>query len=259
MCGDSLIEKQDLFQSQVSGANPTSPLHCCYQKVMRDKYASIETAPTDICGLRNSMVKEVTISFAKPYILKYEYLGKLSGFSRYAFGHFFNNNCGGVCILGDTSGSNLAFKKILPDKKIIVLQRGVNLWWTPKNSASFFISKVIKWLKKNTDFSAITATCDEEAKEIGTIYQSLGWKYLGSPKHGHPVFIIDGENIHPKTLYDKHGTSSVSKIKEIYGDRLKIKDRIFKHRYIKIFNGRDEITSLLYPKRSKETISEICY
>lgn len=242
------MSKQQTIQFENGGSPPTSPLQC-YQKDMRDKYAKIEIAPKNIGILKTSLVKEVSITFAKPYILKYEYLGKLSGFSRYAFGHFFNEHCGGVCILGDTGGSDKAFSKLLPDRKVIVLQRGVNLWWTPKNSASFFISKVIKWLIKNTDFSAITATCDEEANEIGTIYQSLGWKYLGSPKHGHPVFIVDGKNVHPKTLYDKHGTSGVKRIKEIYGNRVEIKDRVFKHRYIKIFKGEDNIEGLKYPKR----------
>lgn len=40
-CGDSLIVKQDLFQSQVSGANPTSPLQMIYPKNILIKQVSI--------------------------------------------------------------------------------------------------------------------------------------------------------------------------------------------------------------------------
>lgn len=198
--------------------------------------------------LKNSEVNQVSIKFATPYILTYEYLGKMPGWSEFAFGHFFDNICGGVVVLGHTTGSNIAFKKMFPNKKVIQLQRGVNLWWTPKNSASYFISKVVKWLKINTDYDIITATADEDAGEYGIIYQSLNWIYLGVKKHGHPVFIIDGKEVHPKTLYDRHGTSAVGKIKEIYGDRVIIKKRNFKHRYIYPIREKLNIRSLTYPK-----------
>lgn len=175
----------------------------------------------------------------------------MPGFSEFAFGHFFGYECGGVVVLGHTTGSNIAFTKKYPTDKVIQLQRGVNLWWTPKNSASFFITKVIKWLKQNTDYTLITATADEEAGEIGTIYQALNWKYLGAEKHGHPVFIIESKEVHPKTLYDRHGTSSVSIIKNIYGDNLVVKKRTFKHRYIYPINSETEILGREYPKRKE--------
>jgi hypothetical protein len=223
-----------------------------WQKIKRDEYSLTEDAPEIICPLKESTVVQITVKEAKPYILKYEWLGKMPGFSRFAFGHYFGSHVGGVLVLGDTGGSDLSFKKMLPDRKVIVLQRGINLWWTPKNSASYFITRVIRWLKENTDYSAITATADEEAGEIGTIYQSLGWNYLGIPKHGHPVFLIDGKEVHPKTLYDKHGTSSVDRIKIIYGNRVEIRPRMFKHRYIKIFRGENGLSTQAYPKRNDQ-------
>jgi hypothetical protein len=225
-----------------------------YQRIIREKEEELGITSLfskEFVGLKlkDSIVTQVSIKFATPYILRYEWLGKMPGFSEYAFGHFFGYDCGGVLVLGHTTGSPVAFSKRFPNDKVIQLQRGVNLWWTPKNSASYFISKVVKWLKQNTNYTIITATADEEAGEIGTIYQALNWKYLGCRKHGHPVFIVDNKEVHPKSLYDKHGTSSVEAMKKQYGDRLVIKNRVFKHRYIYPINTRTKLDSLPYPKR----------
>jgi hypothetical protein len=42
------------------------------------------------------------------------------------------------------------------------------------------ISRVLKWLSKNTKYEVVSATVDSNAGEIGTIYQSLGWLYTGT-------------------------------------------------------------------------------
>ena len=242
--------KHDSIQNQDEGSSPISPLQC-HQYLIRKKEEKEGVIPSVSLELAKSTIKEIPISVAKPIILRYEWLGKMPGFSCLAYGHYFEEELGGVVLLGHTTGSNNAFTKLFPNKKVIVLQRGVHLWWTPKNSASWFISKVCKILSKK-GYDIITATADEEAGEVGTIYQALNWKYLGSMKHGHPVFIIDGKETHPKTLYDKHGTSSVKKIQEIYGERVIIKKRIFKHRYVFSLKKEIKINSLPYIKREKE-------
>jgi len=182
--------------------------------------------------LKSTTVSSISIKDATPYILKYEYLGTMPGWSRYAFGHYWGSEIGGVVVLGDTTGSDVAFTRLFPGKKGIQLQRGVNFWWTPKNSASYFISRVCRWLRENTNYNFITATADSEAGEAGVIYKALNWDDMGIKKHGHPVFFIDGKKVHPKTLYDRHGTSGVGKIRVIYGDRVRIEERVFKRRFL---------------------------
>lgn len=230
-----------------------------HQSIMREKYAA-EEADLDLFGawwekvnttLSKSIVKPISIERAKPIILKYEYLGTMPGWSEYAFGQYFNNYLGGVLVFGHTTGSDIAFSKMFPKSKVITLQRGVNLHWTPKNSASYFIARACRWLRENTDYHIVTATADEEAGEIGTIYQALNWIYVGRLTHGHPVFVIDGKEIHPKTLYDRHGTSSVSVIEFIYGDRLEVRERKFKHRYVHPLYKDFIIQGKPYPKRKK--------
>ncbi len=228
-------------------ATLASPLQC-HQYRIRQQQATIEQCPDIDFNLKRSLIREVPIAQIKPIILRYEWLGTMPGFSACAYGHFFSGVLGGVALLGYTGGSDKAFTRMFPGKKVIVLQRGVHLWWTPPNAASWFISKVCLFLRKK-GFDIITATADHEAGEVGTIYQALNWAYVGRKKHGHPVFIVNGKEIHPKTLYDRHGTSATAKIQELYGNALTIKPRQFKHRYVYALDRTIVIPSLLYLKR----------
>jgi hypothetical protein len=285
--GDSLIEERPAIQQEGGGSIPTSPLqplycrrcgtqvsletvvmdypyYCpecdenmfsfeveqrCHQYNLRLK-SSREETHTIVTTLEGSTVVPISAKEATPMILKYEYLGKVAGWSKYCFGHYFNEELGGVLMFGTTTGASLSFSRLLPNLKVLQLQRGVNAWWTPKNSASFFITRACRWLKDNTDIDAVTATADIEAGEIGTIYQSLNWVYLGQPKNGHPVFVLDGKEVHPKTMYDRYGTCSVPRLKVMFGTRLVCNPRVFKHRYIHpIRKVPVTLQSKPYPKR----------
>lgn len=249
--------EEQRVQLEDGGSNPTSPLHC-HQYLIRVEESRYGSSPVQNPDLRTSRIQRISLSTAKPIVLRYEWLKSMPGFSSMAFGHFFDGVLGGVAVLGHTTGSDVAFRKMFPNKKIIVLQRGVHLWWTPPNSASWFLSRICKMLRKE-GYDIITATADEEAGEIGTIYQALNWSYLGAPKHGHPVFVFDdglglglvptAKEIHPRALYRRHGTSSCGKIKTIYKDRMTIKPRVFKHRYAYALDRSLVIPSLPYPKR----------
>lgn len=135
-------------------------------------------------NLKNSIVKEITRKQCEEIINEYEWLGYLPKYTKHHFGLFFNVNgverLGGVVATQPEYGNNIGvWDKYGYTGKIIQLSRGVCLWWTPKNSASYMISKVLKWLIKNTEYEVVSSTVDSNAGEIGTIYQSLGWFYVG--------------------------------------------------------------------------------
>jgi hypothetical protein len=135
--------------------------------------------------LKNATIKEISRSECEKIINEYEWLGYLPKYTKYHFGLFFNVDdveyLGGVVALQPEYGDNVGvWDKYGFTNKIVQLSRGVCLWWTPKNSASFMISRVLKWLSKNTKYEVVSATVDSNAGEIGTIYQSLGWLYTGT-------------------------------------------------------------------------------
>jgi len=135
-------------------------------------------------SLKNCIVKPITKKICEIVINEYEWLGYLPRYTKYHFGLFFNidgeEHLGGVVAYQPEYGDNIGvWDKYGYTGKIIQLSRGVCMWWTPKNSASFMISKTLNWVKNNTEYEVVSATVDPNAGEIGTIYQSLGWHYVG--------------------------------------------------------------------------------
>ena len=90
----------------------------------------------------------------------------------------------------------------------------------------FFIQKTLNWLKNNSHFKVVTATVDSSAGEIGIIYQSLNWHYIG---------LFDG-NI------TKSGRERIR-----YG--YKIGDKIYNQRHIRerIGTAKKEIVLQYFP------------
>jgi len=135
-------------------------------------------------SLKNCVVKPITRFICEKIINEYEWLGYLPKYTKYYFGIYFkvgdDEVLGGVVAYQPEYGDNIGvWDKYGYSGKIIQLSRGVCLWWTPKNTASFMISKTLNWLKYNTEYEIVSATVDPNAGEIGTIYQSLGWHYVG--------------------------------------------------------------------------------
>lgn len=157
-----------------------------YQYKIRKEKSKTEKIEFDLSDvkLKSSKIKTIDKPTAKKIIEEYEWLGTMPHITRYHFGIYFSVNnkeyLGGVLTFGDDYVANTGvWDKYGYEDKLLLLNRGVCLWWTPKNTASYFISRVCKWLKKNTKYRIITATTDPMAGEVGIIYQSLNWKYVG--------------------------------------------------------------------------------
>lgn len=60
-----------------------------------------------------------------------------------------------------------------------LISRGACISWSPKNLASSFMMWSMKHMVQTTPYRLFTAYSDPAAKELGTIYQALGFYYLG--------------------------------------------------------------------------------
>lgn len=203
--------------------------------------------------LENSIIRPITRRECEPIITEYEWLGYLPLFTKYYFGLFFvidGKEClGGVVAYQPEYGDNMGiWDKYGFTGKILQLSRGVCLWWTPKNSASYFISRTNKWIKNNTHYRIITATVDEGAGEIGTIYQSLNWHYLGSmdgnmsPTGKERIrygYLINGKLYNQRQLRKMYGTAKHSVIKQRFPDVI-IKNIGRKKRYFTFLGSKTE-------------------
>ena len=184
--------------------------------------------------LKNSHIKLIKRKDCIPIIKNYEYLGCLPAFSKYHFGIYFNIDCHnylvGVIMYGDDYSTNLGhWDKYNFTSDPLLLSRGACVWWTPKNTASYFISRANDWIAKNTNYRVITATVDKSANEIGIIYQSLNWYYLGSLRASNPkvksngkrfAVIINDKLYGARSIRNKLGTQKKSVILKKYPDAI---------------------------------------
>ena len=233
-------------------------------------------------SLKDTNIKQISYLDAKNVIIEYEWLKTMPLFNKYIFGIYFNvgdgEYLGGVIIYSEEYSANKSttWNKYDFTGKILLLSRGVCLWWTPKNTASFFISKTLEWLKRNTEYKIITATVDPAAGEIGTIYQSLNWIYVGLMagnynKSGGEAkrfsVYINGKLRHSRSIRMELGTIKKEKILEKYPNAIFV-NQYRKRRYFYFIGKKCEnkhyykmIKHLIlpYPKRGERDICGVIY
>ncbi len=130
-------------------------------------------------SLKKTKVEVIDREICEKIINEYEWLGYMPKETNLHFGIYFKTgndyHLGGVVAYEPEFEDNFNYSD-----KIIKLSRGACLWWTPKNTASYFITRTLEWLKKNTAYKVVNATVNPSAGEVGIIYQSLNWHYIGS-------------------------------------------------------------------------------
>jgi len=230
--------------------------------------------------LSNTSIRLIAKSLAKKIIVEYEWLKSMPLITRYCLGIYFridnDEHLGGVLVLSDDYADNTGvWEKYGFDDKIILLSRGVCLWWTPKNTASYFISKAYKWLKNNTKYRIITATVDPAAGEIGTIYQSLNWYYVGLMSGNYNdnketkrfSVLIDGKLRYSRSIRKEFGTMKKGVILQKYPNA-KFISQYRKRRYFYFFDSKsnnkkyyNNIKHIIhpYPKRDQPPIIGFIY
>jgi hypothetical protein len=253
------------YEKLYSGDSNKPTQHTSHQYIIRKTKEIIEmdNIPFDTSKVRLDKVifKVIDRKTSEPIIKEYEWLGYLPKYCNHYFGlYFVVDDCeylGGVVALQPEYGENLGvWDKYGYRGKIIQLSRGVCLWWTPKNSASYMISRVVKWLKNNTRYCIITATTDSNAGEIGTIYQSLNWVYIGvfggnlTPTGKERIrygYIINGKIYNQRHIRSKIGTAKKEKVLKHFPD-VEIVNLGRKRRYFYFFGAK---------KENKENLSKI--
>ena len=255
-----------------------------HQSLMRQEWAEIERKnlgfqPKDV-SLDSAVIRPIERRDAKPVIEQYEYLKCMPAISTHHFGIYFDTpageRLGGVLVYSPDYAKNLGhWDKYGYTDNMLLLSRGVCLWWTPHNTASYFISRANRWLRDNTDFRVITATVDAMAGEVGTIYQSLNWNYVGSMRRANPNIkvktrsrfgvIIDGKLYGSRAIRSKIGSQRKAEILKRWPDAQFVKQRE-KDRYFTFLGTKREKRELRksiehlilpYPKRDIVTATTV--
>ena len=170
ICGDGVKVTQSLFQERKGGAIPTSPL--CF-RVVRCKFSDI-----------------------RDIFETYHYKGgHMGGGISFCLALIQDDSCheivGGV-VIGKPRHQNK-----YPDS--VEIRRMACLDECPKNTESYFLSKVIWYIKKNTNIKRIISYSDQSVGHIGTIYKAANFKLVGKTAPSKHVF-WNGVRYHPRSL-----------------------------------------------------------
>ena len=173
----------------------------CHQRIIREQEA-LRPDPDEhlkreaAASFENATVREITRKEAETIITRYEWL-KNCGSTRWCMGLIFRHPVtgqeflGGVALFGDSAGTNVYASICGEDwkRKAVTLARGACVPWAdrviPKDgkihtgaAASFLINWACRMMTEK-GFNIFIAYSDEDASEIGTVYQAAGWHYVG--------------------------------------------------------------------------------
>jgi len=89
------------------------------------------------------------------------------------------------------------------ESDVIELRRLCCIDDTPKNTESFFIGGMLRWLKTNTGYRVVVSYADHEHGHTGVIYKASNFEYLGKQR-GAKVIDFNGRTYHDKALRTKY-------------------------------------------------------
>ncbi len=182
--------------------------------------------------IKKSVVKEIQYNDTKRIIERYEWLGCMPVCVKHCYGIFFPQKnedgwlLGGVTVFASEYAENTGvWDKYGFGGKIILLARGVCVHFCPKNTNSHLIMESIKLLPEK--YEVVTCTVDNFAGEVGTIYQSCNFYYVGvmRKQKERTGCIIDGKLYGTRTLRQMFGTQDKIKIRELHPDAKFVKQK----------------------------------
>jgi len=164
------------------------------------------------------------------FVRTYHYSHTFPGGIDFSFRLLMDGQLAGVALFGWMAGNPEAKVCGFGKGDVRELMRVVLLDEVPKNSETKFIGWCLRWLTRNTQIKAIVSFADPAHGHTGVIYKAGNWHYEGLQKPDRPRLIVDGIELHPRMAYDRYGTSSYLKIREM-GHTVELRPREPKHCY----------------------------
>jgi hypothetical protein len=145
--------------------------------------------------------KPTTREEITPLIEKWHYSHSVNGVnSTYCFGLYDEELIGGA-ILGQPALPNVV-KRYSEDGRLnlVELRRLACIDDTPKNTESYFIGHIQRWLKENTDVDRILSYADSTHNHTGVIYKATNFKYLGQTRR-YKMIEYNNKTYHPRLIW----------------------------------------------------------
>lgn len=204
-----------------------------------------------------SLLKALTVRPVAPVAIRSliereHYLHAMPAAPRYCFGVFVGDDLHGAAVF--TAGARLGHHILTGrPQDVVTLAR---LWLSdalPANSESRVLGFLVRWLRCHTSHRAILSYADPLVGHVGTIYQAVGWLYLGQTEGDSGLAVGDGTIVHRRTAYDRFGTNSVGMLRRTGLPMAHWVRRPGKHRYLCLLDPTwrwwVRLTPLRYPCR----------
>ena len=154
-------------------------------------------------------IKEMSVELCdrkevRDFIEHWHYSKSINGLmSDYCFKLVWGDKIIGACIFGRLAMANAWKKYGEKQENVIELRRLCCIDKTPKNTESFFIGAMLRWLKANTDIKIIVSYADPEYGHAGTIYKASNFELVGKTAEGKVIF-WNGKKYHDKAIRTKY-------------------------------------------------------
>lgn len=140
----------------------------------------------------------------RDFIEQNHYSGNINGcIADYCFALYDNNKMIGAAFFGRMAMAGQWKRFGESESEVTELRRLVCIDDTPKNTESYFIGSMIRWLKRNTELKKVVSYSDLEYGHVGTIYAASNFKKLDTRK-GAKVIMWNGKRYHDKTIRTKY-------------------------------------------------------
>lgn len=139
------------------------------------------------------------------FIEQYHYSHNVNGItSNYSFGVYEDDTLIGAAMIGLPAmpAQRTKYAITSPDK-VTELRRLVLIDDTPRNTESWFIGNIIRWLKANTEIDVVISYADPNHNHVGTIYKASNFTYMGMSGKGR-VICYRGKTYHDKVIRTKN-------------------------------------------------------
>lgn len=149
--------------------------------------------------------KVVPVRDVRGFIEEHHYSKSINGVKiSHCFAIYSDEQLVGTCLFGQLSTT--AWKKFGDSEAdVLELRRLVTLDSCKKNTESWFISKCIAWLIKNTNVKILVSYADPMYGHVGYVYQASNWSYVGqTPKDKGYVDKETGKKYHSRALRTKY-------------------------------------------------------
>jgi hypothetical protein len=138
------------------------------------------------------------------FIEKWHYSQNINGISStYCFKLTDDEHIIGAAIFGKLAMANQWKRFADQEEDVIELRRLCCVDKTPKNTESFFIGAMLRWLKKFTKHKLVVSYADLEHNHVGTIYKASNFECLGA-QPGADIIVWNGKNYHDKAIRTKY-------------------------------------------------------